>query len=116
MGNLFLALALLSSLSIVMLLRIYEKRGYDRYVVIASNYLTAGTAGFLFLTDKKMPGADVLIFSTLIGLLFFISFSLFSYSLKRSGMASTVTFGRLSLAVPLIASIVLWGETPTSRT
>jgi len=113
MGNLFLLLALLSSLSIVLLLRIYEKKGFDRYVIIASNYLISGSFGFLFLTDKSIPSIEVIIFSAIIGLLFFVSFSFFSYSLKRSGIASTVTFGRLSLAVPVIASILLWGEQPS---
>ena len=113
MGNLFLLLALLSSLSIVILLRIYEKKGFDRYIIIASNYLVSGSIGFIFLTDKKIPSVEVIIFSAVIGLLFFISFSFFSYSLKRSGIASTVTFGRLSLAIPVAASILLWGEQPS---
>ncbi|MEN8154987.1 MAG: hypothetical protein ABFR75_13290 [Acidobacteriota bacterium] len=113
MGNLFLLLALLSSLSIVLLLRIYEKNGFDRYVIIASNYLISGSLGFLFLTDKSIPSIEVIIFSAFIGLLFFVSFSFFSYSLKRSGIAPTVTFGRLSLAVPVAASILLWGEQPS---
>jgi len=113
MGNLFLLLALLSSLSIVLLLRIYEKKGFDRYVIIASNYLIFGSLGFLFLTDKKIPSMEVILFSAVIGLLFFVSFSFFSYSLNRSGIASTVTFGRLSLAIPVAASILLWGEQPS---
>jgi len=113
MGNMFLLLALLSSLSIVLLLRIYERKGLDRYVIIASNYLISGSLGFFFLTDKKIPSIEVILFSAVIGLLFFVSFSFFSYSLKRSGIASTVTFGRLSLAVPVTASILLWGEQPS---
>jgi len=113
MGNLFLVLALLSSLSIVLLLRIFENKGFDRVVVIASNYLISGSMGFLFLSLKEFPGTKMLIFGAIIGLLFFISFSVFSLSLKRSGIASTVTFGRLSLAVPVIASICFWGEKPS---
>lgn len=82
-------------------------------MIIASNYLVSGSLGFLFLTDKKIPSVEVILFSSLIGLLFFISFSFFSYSLKKSGIASTVTFGRLSLAIPVAASIILWGEHPS---
>ncbi|MEN8223008.1 MAG: hypothetical protein ABFR36_07080 [Acidobacteriota bacterium] len=113
MGNLFLLLALLSSLSIVLLLRLFENKGLDRYVIIASNYIISGSIGFFFLTDKRIPSVEVIVFSAFIGLLFFISFSFFSYSLKKSGIASTITFGRLSLAVPVAASILLWGEHPS---
>lgn len=113
MGNIFLVLALLSSLSIVLLLRVFENRGFDRYVIIASNYLVSGSLGFFFLSIKKFPDIEIIIFGAAIGLLFFISFSVFSLSLKRSGIASTVTFGRLSLAIPVAASILLWGENPS---
>ncbi|MCK4889770.1 MAG: hypothetical protein KAS97_07550 [Candidatus Aminicenantes bacterium] len=113
MGNVYLVLAFFSSLSIVLLLRIFENRGFDRYVIIASNYLISGSIGFLFLTGKEFPNTEMLIFGAVIGLLFFISFSAFSLSLKKYGIASTVTFGRLSLAIPVIASILLWGESPS---
>lgn len=113
MGNLFLVFALLSSLSIVFLLKIYEKKGYDRYVIIASNYLIAGSMGFIFLEKNEFPKTDVLIFGIIIGFLFFFSFSIFSMSLKKKGIAPTVTFGRLSLAIPVLFSIFLWGESPS---
>ena len=113
MGNIYLVLALFSSLSIVLLLRFFENRGFDRYVIIASNYLVSGSIGLLLLSVKEFPDTGVLIFGVIIGFLFFISFSVFSFSLKKSGIASTVTFGRLSLAIPVIASILLWGEKPS---
>jgi len=113
MGQLFLLLALLSSLSIVVLLRAAEKGKVDRYVMIGSNYLVAGSLGFLFLQKTEAPSVEVLVFGAVIGLLFFVSFSFFSFSLKKSGIASTVTFGRLSLAIPVTASILLWGESPS---
>lgn len=113
MGNVYLLLAFFSSLSIVLLLRVFENRGYDRYVIIASNYLISGSIGFLFLTSREFPNAEMLLFGAVTGLLFFVSFSAFSLSLKRYGIASTVTFGRLSLAIPVIASILLWGESPS---
>jgi uncharacterized membrane protein len=109
-----LILALLSSLTIAMLLRVFENKEYNRTVVIASNYITAGTLGYL-LSDTNKAGLTgaVLLFGIVLGLFFFIGFTAFSRAIKEKGIASSVTIGRLSLAVPVSLSIFLWGEKPS---
>lgn len=81
--------------------------------MIGSNYLVSGSLGFLFLEKGEFPTPEVLLFGAVIGLLFFVSFSFFSYSLERCGIASTVTFGRLSLAIPVAAAVLFWNERPS---
>jgi hypothetical protein len=75
---LLLILALLSSLTIAMLLRVFENKEYSRTVVIASNYITAGTLGYL-LSDTNKTGLTepVLLFGIVSGLFFFIGFTAF---------------------------------------
>ncbi len=111
MSYLFLTLALLSSLSIALLLRTFENQKGNRIVVIASNYILAGTLGY-FLSSKHGADAAVFVFGAVLGLFFFIAFMIYSKAIKTKGVAGAVTMGRLSLAIPVAFSIFLWGETP----
>lgn len=110
MSIIFLILAVLSSLSIAVLLRNFEFRGANRVVIIAFNYITAGTLG-LWAGIKPVSGS-IYFFGSILGLFFVVAFILFSKAIKLKGIASTVTIGRLSLAVPVLASILFWGEQP----
>jgi len=107
----FLVLALLSSLSIALLLRVFEGRRYNRVVIIASNYPVAGGLGIL-LGDRRGIEVPAVWFGAVLGALFFIAFVVFSRAIRSQGVASAVTMGRLSLAVPVVLSILLWGERP----
>jgi len=111
MSFLFLCLALLSSLSIAILLRLYEFKGSNRTVIIASNYISAGTLGYVLY---RQPSADLTVFyfGAVLGLFFSIAFITFSRAIKNKGIASAVTMGRMSLAIPVGFSIFLWGEKP----
>lgn len=93
-------------------MRIFEKENFNRYVIIASNYIISGAIGFFLLNNKSLPDLKIIVFGLLVGAGFFVSFVLFSRSLKKEGMASTVTMGRLSLAIPVLFSIIFWGEKP----
>lgn len=113
MPILFLCLALSCSFSIALLIRRFEKKQSDRVVIIAANYITAGALAYTF---AKEPSQNPLIyiFGIVLGLFFFIAFIVYSEAIKSQGIASAVTMGRLSLAIPVGFSIFLWGETPES--
>lgn len=63
MSYLFLTLALLSSLSIALLLKVFEQKERNRTVIVASNYIVAGTLGYL-LSQKTQVTTSVLAFAT----------------------------------------------------
>lgn len=102
----------MSSLSIAVMLRVFEGKDANRVVIIASNYIVAGTLS-LVLSRHSTTEMAVIGYGIGIGLFFFIAFVVFSFAIKKKGMATTVTIGRLSLALPVLFSIFLWGETPT---
>jgi len=97
--------------SIALILRVLEHQKSDRTVVIAANYISAGTLS-LILSDASPISLPVFIFAALLGLFFFMAFITFSRAIKNKGIAGAVTIGRLSLAVPVMMSIFLWGEKP----
>jgi drug/metabolite transporter (DMT)-like permease len=111
MSYLFLALALLSSVSIALLLKVFEQKQRNRTVIVASNYIAAGTLGYLLAHETRFT-SPVLAFGAVVGLGFFIGFILLFLAVRKKGIASTVTIGRLSLAIPVGLSICLWGEKP----
>jgi drug/metabolite transporter (DMT)-like permease len=47
-----------------------------------------------------------------VGFFFCLGFTLLFVAVKKKGVASSVTIGRLSLAIPVALSIFLWGEKP----
>ncbi len=111
MGYLFLSLSLLSSLTIAVILKVLELKNYDRIVVIASNYIIATALGFALSRPSDM-GTGVIPFAVIAGLLFFSTFVVYSFVIKKDGIAPAVTFGRISMAIPVIVSIIFWGERP----
>ena len=56
MSFLFLSLALLSSVSIALLLKVLEQQQRNRAVIVAANYIAAGTLGCLFSRQTHFPG------------------------------------------------------------
>jgi|GEM_PF-4330787 len=111
MAVLYLFGALLSSFLIALILKVGEQRGYERRAVVAANYLTAALLGLLF-TGSFTLDLWVIGYGLVIGFLFPLGFVLFSRGLKEEGITATVTVGRLSLAMPVVVSIVFWGERP----
>lgn len=111
MSYLFLCLALFSSLSIAVLLRVFEHKEGNRTVIIASNYISAGTLALLLSRETPID-TTVYYFGAVLGLFFFIGFVVFSKAIKTKGIAEAVTMGRMSLAIPIALSIALWGEKP----
>jgi len=112
MAYLFLCLALVNSVGIALLLRVFENQGKNRLVVIAANYITAGSLAYLFAANTR-TASGISGFAVFIGLCFFLAFIVFGQSIKQKGIGSSVTFGRLSLAIPVLLSIILWGEKPS---
>jgi drug/metabolite transporter (DMT)-like permease len=111
MSYLFLVLALLSSFSIALLLKVFQQKERNSIVIVASNYIVAGALGYL-LSQKMQVTTSILAFSIVVGFFFCLGFTLLFLAVKKKGIASSVTIGRLSLAIPVALSISLWGEKP----
>lgn len=111
-----LILALISSLSIAIMLKVLEQKNQNRTVLIASNYISAGVLGIFLTPGTAIAGKQfsicVFLYAVVVGFFFFVAFMVFSKAIKSQGIAGAVTVGRLSLALPVCFSIFLWGEKP----
>ena len=114
LGILFLILALLSSLSVALVLRWSEERSHNRLAVIATNYVSAALLALAFGSSE--PGilpAPAFLLGVGLGFLFLAGFLVFGAALLRQGMAASVTMGRISLVIPVGAAMIFFKESPS---
>lgn len=111
MPYIYLILSLLSSVAIALVLKRCDRQGRDGLTVIAANYPIAVLLGLVF-SRKLNLGLWPLLMAVVMGLLFLVAFVIYGRALAREGVAASVTVGRMSLAIPVGLSVLIWGELP----
>lgn len=107
----FVLLTVLSSLGIVVILHYNERRTGDRLVVAGSNYVVASILGLL-LSDLAEPEPAALGFGVVVGAGFVAGFLVLMRAMRRSGLGVPASVARLSMVVPVVGSILVYGEMP----
>jgi drug/metabolite transporter (DMT)-like permease len=116
-----LVLAIFSSASLALIFRTTERRGYNRYVITAVNYLAAvATAVALSLESRHAAATNavwtelpvILAIAVPGGILFFVSFILYQRSVAEWGPGPAGMYGKLGILVPMVLSMVVWQEIP----
>jgi drug/metabolite transporter (DMT)-like permease len=111
----FLILTILSTVAIAAILRWNEGRDGDRFVVAGANYAVAGLLGLLLAPPGNGPvGPGELAFGVVVGLGFVGGFVAMMRGMREIGLAAPTTASRLSTLVPVIGSIALYGEAPST--
>jgi len=131
--------AALSSIAIVLILKVNEGRGGNRVLISGANYLVASAISFVLLVARvggtgasatgpdggagpdatafvlggiARPAAATLVIGGAAGVIFVLGFLVFMAGLARLPLAVPVTVGRLSVVLPVVLSILLWAEKP----
>lgn len=136
----YLMLAILCSSSIALVFKVTESKDLHRQAVTTFNYLTAITIAALFLFAGKtrlaltganledlvttvmqgghLTGANSQLYALLLGMVtgifFYGSFMLYQYNVRHYGASLTGMFSKLGILVPMLVSVILWKEYPTS--
>lgn len=107
----FLLLAIVCSSSIGVLIHFNERKGYDRFWVMTSNYWIATLLGFV-LSGQGFIRLNHLELSLAIagGIVFVLGFLVIMVSIHQKGLAIPVTIMRLSVIFPVLISVLFWGE------
>jgi len=115
MVSLFLAIGSSAMVSIVMRLSSGRVRG--NVSMLAMNYLMClavsavlAYSGGLFPDSPDLPGCLAL--GVVHGVLYLGSFVLFQWNVKQNGMVLPATFMKLGLLVPMVVSVLVFGEMP----
>lgn len=96
----------------VQLFKLGQRRGYYAPVVVSVNYLvlSLAIAIYLFVTDAWTFPALALYTGLGTGTVFISSMLLMNHALTLAPIGSVVTAFRMSIVVPIVLGIYLWGE------
>ena len=113
----YLLLAILSSAMVSVIMRLSTDKVTGNVSMLAMNYLMCmGVAALYTGVDKLFhPGAGVgqtLIMGGFNGLLYLLGFVLLQVNVKKNGVVLSTVFMKLGLLVPMVVSVLWFGEQP----
>ncbi|MBQ8830505.1 MAG: EamA family transporter [Oscillospiraceae bacterium] len=113
----YLLLAIISSALVSLVMRLSTDKVKGNIAMLSVNYLVcmclaAGFAGFGSMIPEIEGLGQTLGLGAVNGVLYLASFVLFQLNVKRNGVVLASTFMKLGLLVPMVLSILLFGEMP----
>jgi drug/metabolite transporter (DMT)-like permease len=110
----YIALSVVQSVLILVTFKLFDRYRIDNLQAIVMNYLTAGALGFLITgtewTPASLPGFSWFTTSLVLGVMFICTFFFFALASQKVGVAVTSVASKMSLVIPIIISMVFWGE------
>lgn len=101
------------SIAIALILKLNEVRGGNRLLLIGANYVVASLLSLAMLRGGVYwPGFKAAGLGVAAGIDFVLGFLLMMAGISMGPLAVPVTVMRLSVAVPIVASILIWNESP----
>lgn len=107
-------LCIIFSASLIVIFKIAGQRQVRTMPMIVINYWVAALCGFLLW--EEMPSAAYLLqvawlpWALVLGVMFITVFNMIGVSTLRSGIAVTAIAQKMSLAIPILAAVFLFGE------
>ena len=97
-------------------IRSAQSRGCNVMVVAVINYLVASPICFLlsYAQSNTQLSGETLLWGSVQGVCFIGTYYLLCTSMSISGMAIATAILRLSVVIPVLASVYVWGEIPTT--
>jgi drug/metabolite transporter (DMT)-like permease len=110
----YLLIAIISSSSLALILKQGNVRKSNTAILINANYLTASilSAGFIFYNGAFVISTLAFVFAAALGVLFAATFFIYSKAVGLAGTALATVSARLSVSIPVLFSIILYGESP----
>ena len=110
-----LLLATAFSASFGLLIRRSQRRGLNLWAVGAANYVTASVFHTIrsVVSGPLNPSPSTLWIGAVGGMGYACTFVLVFSFMARRGVSITTAIMRLGVVIPVLASILLWGEYPT---
>jgi len=110
----FLLLTILCSTSIALILKFSDTKQGEPIVLLAGNYLVASVIALVLLlfNEEKSFSIHTLLFGSVLGLLFVLSFFAYAKAISFAGTGLATTSSRLSVIIPILLSIIIFKELP----
>ncbi len=110
-----LFLAMLSSASMALVLKLFRHQEGNRYGLLLGNYLTCILIALLLMPDRSLiltGSRTTLLCGALGGLLFVAGLVTLQSSVRLNGASLSAAFAKLGLLVSLAVSLLCFGERP----
>lgn len=113
----FLILTIICSTSLALILKYGSVKKTNIFLMINGNYLTASiiALGFIFYQGGFHFSLNAILFSMFLGILFAETFVIYSKAISFAGTALATVSARLSIIIPVLFSIILFGEKPNIK-
>lgn len=110
----FLILAIICSSSLALILKHGNVKNSNTVLLINANYLTASIISLVFIFWEGQFSISLLAFAfaSALGFLFASTFFIYSKAVGMAGTALATVSARLSVLIPVLFSILLFGESP----
>ena len=111
-----LAVNILFTVAFFHVIRTAQARGRNVMLVAVVNYLVASPVCFFlsYSQGNLTLSPDTLLWGSVQGICFIGTYYLLCTSMSVSGMAIATAILRLSVVIPVIASVFVWGEVPST--
>ncbi len=110
----FITLSVVQSVLILITFKLFDRYRIDNLQAIVVNYIVAGTFGFAISrtewTPATLAGFDWFFTALILGVMFICTFFLFALSSQKIGVAVTSVTSKMSLVIPMVAGVFLFGE------
>ncbi len=110
----FITLSVVQSVLILITFKLFDRYRIDNLQAIVVNYIVAGTFGFAISrtewTPATLAGFDWFFTALILGVMFICTFFLFALSSQKIGVAVTSVTSKMSLVIPVVAGVFLFGE------
>lgn len=110
----YLTLAILTSTSIVIVFKLFERFNISILQAITVNYLTASGFGYLSSETSfrvtEIPEHPWFASALIVGFTLIVAFNLYALSAQHAGIAVTAISSRMSVVVPVLFGFLLFGD------
>jgi drug/metabolite transporter (DMT)-like permease len=113
----FLILAIICSSSLALILKHGHVKNANIAMLINGNYLTASliALGFILFKYGFHYSIEAVLFGAVLGILLAGTFVIYSKAINLAGTALATVSARLSVLIPVLLSIMLFGESPNIK-
>ena len=110
----FLILSIICSSSLALFLKHGHVKNANTVLLINGNYATASFLSLIFIIFKYgfHSSVEAILSGSLLGFLFAGTFVLYSKAILLAGTALATVSARLSVLIPVLFSIIIFGESP----
>jgi drug/metabolite transporter (DMT)-like permease len=112
----YLLLKVVSSVGMGLVLKQADARGVERLPVIRTNYAVAAVLAFFgaVLAGQTHIGPKTTALAGVTGLLFVAGLFCWTATIRAAGLALSVVAMRTAVVIPVLASVLIWRERPTT--